>query len=80
MRVSKKKPIPKSRRTVRNPIKWRFDLLKDIGDSILVSGDSKVLSKSVYSGLRAYNESISPKAIKITMRSEESGIRIWRIK
>lgn len=80
MKAAKNKPIPKIKGRGRKPVKWRFSLLENVGDSILVSGDPKVLTKSVYSGLRSYNESISPRYIKITMRSEDKGVRVWRTK
>jgi hypothetical protein len=80
MKVAKNKPIPKKGGVGRKRTVFKFDLLKEVGDSILIKGDSISLRQTVYGSLLSYNKTKAKAEIKITIRTEASGIRVWRIK
>lgn len=75
MKIAKKIPIP-STGSGRPRSKYKFELLKEIGDSFFVEGAKG--KHSVYSSLASYNRK-STEPISITIRSEDNGIRVWRI-
>jgi len=77
MKIAKKIPIPVNVGSGRPRKKYRFDLLNEVGDSFFIEGVEA--KNSVYSNLNSYNKK-SKHPIKITIRTEETGIRIWRIK
>lgn len=75
MKIAKRKKIPEGSGMGR-PGKYPWHKLK-VGDSFFVS---EVKKKHVmYSCLAAYNKNKAKKPIKITLRTEGEGIRVWRI-
>jgi hypothetical protein len=76
MKVSKKIPIPKNA-AGRQRVRFPFQLLECIGDSFYVSGYGA--RHSVYSSLKSYNDKVAKTPIKITIKTERIGIRVWRI-
>lgn len=75
MKVSKGIQIPKNNRG--KPPKYPWAELK-VGDSFFVKGIEK--KHIMYSCLASYNKNKAKKPIKITLRVEGDGIRVWRIK
>ncbi len=75
MKIAKKIPIP-GKGSGRPRTKYRFDLLKEVGNSFFIEGDN--VKHSIYSSLASYNRK-SNHPINITIRSETNGIRVWRI-
>jgi hypothetical protein len=74
--VAKKIKIPSGVGSGRPRTKYKFDLLKEVGDSFFIDGNVK---HSIYSSLAKYNlKAKTP--IKITIRTESTGVRVWRIK
>lgn len=76
MKVAKKIKIPSGTGSGRPRTKYKFDLLKEVGDSFFIEGDVK---HSIYSSLKSYNTKAKT-PIKITIRTVSDGIRVWRIK
>jgi hypothetical protein len=75
LKVDKNKGIPDKKRGPGGASKYPFKDLK-IGDSFLIPDKTK--KNGIYSMLAAFNKKQS-KPIKITIRMEEDGIRVWRI-
>lgn len=73
IKVEKKKPIPERKAGV--PSKYPFKDLK-IGDSFLIPDKAK--KNGIYSSLAHFNKGRS-NPIKITIRIEGVGLRVWRI-
>lgn len=60
------------------PNKYPFEKMK-IGDSFFSGGINT--RHSIYSSLRNYNSNFQTKVkIKISIRQEDNGVRVWRIK
>lgn len=78
IKIDKKVPLPKVTSRTGRPVKYPFDKLK-VGDSFFIEGNPK-LKHSIYSCLNAYNANRADIKIEITIRSEDNGVRVWRIK
>jgi hypothetical protein len=78
IKIDKKVPVPKANSRTGRPVKYPFDKLK-VGDSFFIKGNPK-LKHSIYSCLNAYNANRADIKIEITIRSEDNGVRVWRIK
>lgn len=72
MKVERKVEIPPRTKGLKYP----WDELK-VGDSFFV--DQKVTSNGMYSCAANYNRR-AKKPIKISVRKEGNGIRVWRVK
>lgn len=78
MKVTNKIPVPDNVGRGKPRTRFPFSLLEKIGDSFFVEGVGA--KDSVYTSLRSYNKSIAKKPIRITIRAEHNGIRVWRIR
>lgn len=73
IKVDKQKPIPEMK---RGPVsKYPFKDLK-VGDSFLIPDKAK--KNGIYSSLANFNKG-RRNPIKITIRTEDQGLRVWRI-
>lgn len=75
IKIEKDKAIPATKRGPGARSKYPFKDLK-VGDSFLIPDKKK--KNGIYSMLAAFNKK-QAKPIKITIRVEEDGIRVWRI-
>lgn len=73
IKVEKKRPLPEKKRGA--PGKYPFKDLR-VGDSFLIPDKTK--KNGIYSSLAHFNKK-QRFPIKITIRIEEDGIRVWRI-
>lgn len=74
IKVESNKALPLKRRGVPGKYPWK-DL--KVGDSFFIEGRDK--KNGIYSCLASFNKRNAEEAIKITIRMEPKGVRVWRI-